>query len=93
MPPGAPAPGGTALPGACGAAVSDDALADDAVPGTALPGGVGHRGRSVQAAPILASRSTMRLCTSSLVDRSARNSTVSPEASRGNSFGSSPAEV
>ena len=44
-----------------------------------------------QLVPIRASRSTIRPCTSALVDRSARNSTVSPDASRGRSAGSTAA--
>ncbi len=46
-----------------------------------------------QFVPILASRSTIRACTSVLVERSARKSTVSPAASRGSCAGSMSAEV
>nr|WP_257101927.1 hypothetical protein [Streptomyces sp. alain-838] len=41
--------------------------------------------------PIRESSSTIRDCTSPLVERSARNSTVSPEASRGRSAWSTAA--
>lgn len=53
---------------------------------------LGARGRR-QLVPIFASRSTIRACTSALVERSARNSTVSPELSRDSCAGSISAEV
>lgn len=52
----------------------------------------GARGRR-QLVPIFASRSTIRACTSALVERSARNSTVSPALSRDSCAGSMSAEV
>ncbi|CAM5227948.1 hypothetical protein SANTM175S_00309 [Streptomyces antimycoticus] len=52
-----------------------------------------RKDRVCQLVPIFASRSTIRDCTSALVERSARNSTVSPEASRDRCAGSMSAEV